>query len=266
MYLRPQLGAARGGTYYNQAPLSRRPRRRGLVGLSSITADDAAKQVMPTIQNKAGFGQSVYDGIVRSAAQGNFTEFNPTGCAGVKPLNAVLASTGGGLALKFAPAAFGAGPLVGGVVLAVGVIGSLFGMIFSHHAAAVAKERSVICAAVPAASDSLTAIDGAVQNGTFSPAAGIQGLNGVLASFTQTVQSILKMDSSHCNAACVWIKTLQAIVAKKTADYQDLAAAQSASPIGSASVTNVVQSIEQSTGLPPALLAAAAFGLLWYAL
>jgi hypothetical protein len=87
-------------------------------------------------------------------------------------------------------------------------------------------------------------------------------LSNLLSSFTSTVQSILKIDKSHCNAACVWIKTLTAIVAKKQADYADLAQAQAANPVGTA-VEQVTSSLG-ITGLPSWALPAAAFGILWW--
>jgi len=246
-------GAAGGGFS------ARRSRR--LHGLGSITADQAAQVAMPSssISKTAGFTQTVYDDIVAAANNGNFTDFNPSGCSGIKASGATIGLTvGGALALKFAAMTGPAAPFVA----LGGAVAELFGAIFGHHAAAVAKERSVICAAVPAASDSLTAIDQAVQSGTLTPAQGISGLQNLLSSFTQTVQSILKSNSSQCNAACVWVKMLTAIVAKKSADYQDLAAAQAANPVGSA-LTQVESSLGIS-GLPSWALPAGIFAALWF--
>jgi len=245
------------GTYSMQPAFSRR--RRRLSGLGSITPDQAAQTAMPlsSISKTAGFTQTDYNNIVSAAANGNFISFNPSGCSNMKPSGATLAATtavAGGLALKFAGATGPAAP----VVAAVGGALELFSAIFGHHAAAVAKEQSVICAAVPAASDTLTAIDQAVQNGTITPAQGSASLASLLSSFQQTVASIIKMNSSQCNAACIWVKQLKAIVAKKQADYADLAAQQAANPVGSA-----VTQIESSTGLPAWALAGGAFLLLW---
>jgi len=217
---------SRPNPYGQQFPV--RQRRRVRLRLGAITPDQAAQTAMPqsSISGKAGFTQAVYNGIVAAAQAGNFTNFNPSGCTGVKPSGATIAlTTGGSLALSIAPFTGPAAPFV-----AVGAgLAELFGAIFAGHSAAVAKERQVECAAVPAASDSLTAIDQAVQAGTITPQQASTGLDNLLSQFTQQVSSITKMDSSQCNAACVWIKTLTAIVAEKKSQYADLAAAASSS-------------------------------------
>src|SRR6266436_1495968 len=131
-------------------------------GLAAITADEAAQQAMPksAIRSTPGFTQTVYNDIVSAASGAQFVDWNQSQCSGsgVNMAKPVIATTVGGLALKFLPQAFAAGPIVGGVVLAVGALGSLFGIVFGHHAAAVAAERKVLCAAVPSANDTLSAI------------------------------------------------------------------------------------------------------------
>jgi hypothetical protein len=288
MYLSAQIVRPRGGTYQLGAALSRRPMLRRRLG--SITADQAAQTAMPlsSVRGTAGFTQTVYNDLVAAAQNGNFTNFNPSGCQGIQKSGAAIvaagASVAGGLVLKFS----GGNPVLLGVGAALEVGALIFGTMFAHHAAAVAKEQSVICAAVPAASDSLAAIDQAVQNGTITPQQGIDALNGLQSKFGQTVASILKMNSSQCNAACVWIKMLTAIVAKKSADYSDLAAQQASAaaaaqrsvqslppalqpvasallPVGTAVSTAIapVRTAIAAAGLPSWLLPAAGFFLLW---
>lgn len=217
------------------------PWERKLCGLRGISADDAASQVMPksTIRSTAGFRQADYNNIVQAAANGNFVSFNPSGCSGVTPSGARIVSTVGGLALTGLSAGFAAagvaasiaGPVTAGASLLVG----LFTSLFNHHAQAVKREQQTVCASVPAASDSLKAIDQAVQAGTISPEQGIEALQNLLSGFQQTVAPIIKSDSSHCNAACIWVKQLSAIVLKKSSDYQDLAAEQSAAALPASS-------------------------------
>jgi len=162
-----------------------------------------------------------------------------------------------GWALKGAPVY----TIVGGVVLAVGALGSLFGIVFGHHAAAVAAERKVLCAAVPSANDTLSAIYDAVGNGTMTPQQGQQALAGLLSQFAATVAPIIKSNSSQCNAACVWIKQLTAIVARQSSILQDTIDAAAKSPVSSAASS--ILSPFTSSGIPPWLLYAAGGVLLW---
>lgn len=242
--------------------------------MAGITADQAAQQAMPKseIRSTAGFTQAVYNDIVNAASTGNFSSFNPTQCGGISPSGAKIVNTVGGLALTGLATGLAvagvasaiAAPITMGASLLVG----LFSSIFSHHAAAVAKERQVICASVPAASDSLKAIDQAVKAGTITPGQGIDALNNLLSSFQQTVAPIIKMDSSHCNAACVWVKQLEAIVIKKSSDYQDLetVAAAAAQPVSgspsAAAVQNQGQLTQQLSSVPTWAWIAAAAGIL----
>jgi hypothetical protein len=265
MYLTPQSAPSSLAGYerstgvrrrsYVRAPERKRRRASALpttigsyIDLGAITPDAAAQQAMPqsAISKTPGFTQSVYDNILQAAQTGQFASFDPgTTCKGASFAKPVLTSTIGGLALKFGAYAGPAAPFV----LIAGGIATLFGAIFGHHAQAVAKERQVICAAVPAAQDSLSAIDGAVQNGTITPEQAQQALDSLLSSFTATVKAITKNSSSQCNAACTWIKQLTAIVALKKSQYADLATQQAANPVSSAA---------QSLGLPPLVLYAAA--------
>jgi len=260
-----------------QLPLAQKywePRRRthsrcpralptiGHYGLDAITADQAAQQAMPksAISSKAGFTQTVYNNIVSAADAGRFVSWDQSQCSksGVNMAKPVIATTVGGLALKFLPQAFAAGPIVGGVVLAVGALGSLFGIVFGHHAAAVAQERKVLCAAVPSANDTLSAIYDAVGNGTMTPQQGQQALAGLLSQFSATVAPIIKSNSSQCNAACVWVKQLTAIVARQSSILQDTIDAATKSPVSS-----IFSSASAGGGIPSWLLYAAGGVLLW---
>jgi hypothetical protein len=237
------------------------------VQLRGITAQQAAYQAMPqsSISSTAGFTQTVWNDIEAAAAKGNFTAFNPSGCSGIAPSGAKIVSVAGGLALTGLTTGLSiaqvattiAAPLTAGASVLVG----LFTMIFAHHAQKVQQEQQIVCASVPAASDSLTAIDQAVTSGTITPAQGITALQNLEQAFAQTVAPIIKMDSSHCNAACVWTKMLEAIVYKKSSDYQDLANAQAAAaapkPAPSAPtvvpmVTAPIQTVATASAAPTA--------------
>lgn len=207
--------------------------------LGAITAQDAAKQVFPNAPRSPnpGHNMDTFQHIVAAADAGliggsELAYSGPQyGCAGVSLVKPAIAKTVGGLALKFAPQAFAAGgPIAGAIVLAVAGISELFGAIFSHHAKAVAKERSVLCAAVPAANQSLELIYQMVASGQSSPADGMAALDSVLSGFRQAVAPIQHgadpTVSGECNAACELVSGLRAIVLKKKSEYQDLAAQQ----------------------------------------
>ncbi len=174
------------------------------------------------------------------------------------------------------------------ILLAAGgaaeLAGVIFGAIFGHHAAAVGREQSVLCAAVPAANDSLQVIDQAVQAGQFTPQQGMTALDNLASGFQSAVSPILKMNNSQCNAACVMIMAVRAVVNAKKQQYQSLIAQQVAAaqnlppallpiasalqPIASAlqpvaSALQPVQAAIASAGLPGWLLPAAGFFLLW---
>jgi hypothetical protein len=216
--------------------------------LRGMTAQEAAEQAMPqsTISSTAGFTQAVFNDIVAAAQSGNFSAFNPSGCSGISPSGASIVKTGSGLALagisagsSIAMAAGAIGAIAGaGITAGASVLVSLFISIYQHHAQKVAEEQQVVCASVPAASDSLTAIDQAVMNGTITPAQGIQALQSLQTNFEQTVQPILKMSSGSCNAACVWVKELEAIVIMKSSQYQDMETSATAAVTGTSATSS----------------------------
>lgn len=276
MYGSPQL--ARGS--YNLTPaLSPRraaQRRRRLALLSALTPEQAVEMVFPKakVGKSAGHNQAVRDLELQAVNAGYLINvqgqpaYTPGGvdCQGVSLTKPALMGTIGSLALSFAPKAFAAGPIVGGIVLAIGGISELFSAIFGHHAKAIAKERSTLCAAVPAANQTLQLIDQALQNGQAGPADAIQALDALINGFNAQVASIRKgsspTSSGECNAACVMASQLQAIVNYKKSVYQDLLSQPAASsPAGS--IVQNVQAAVASAGLPSWVLPAAAFFALW---
>ena len=215
-------------------------RRNGLgyVVLGAMTPDEAAQQAMPksSIRSTPGFTQAVYDDIVSAAQSGQFQAFNPAGCQGVSTGgNIKIIQSAGGLALNGTSMGLSAAGItsVAGIPLApftfgISAIIGLFPLFFAHHAAAVAKEQRIICAAVPAAQNYLQEIETAVQSGKATPEHGIQAMQSLLSDFQSTVAPIIKNDAHHCNAACVWVKELIAIVAYQNSVFADINAQQQA--------------------------------------
>lgn len=209
--------------------------------LGAITPQEAAEQVFPLakVRSGAGHNQGIRDGLVSAAEAGYLNAQLPAMCAGGRPPGMVapaLLNTASGVAMKFVGPAFAAGPIVGGIVLAGAALAKVFGIIFGHHAAAVKKEQSVLCAAVPAANDSLAVIDQAVASGQYTPDQAAAALDAVVSGFEQATSSIRKgadpMASGECNAACVWLSSLRTIVARKKSQLQDLRAQQAQSVPG----------------------------------
>jgi hypothetical protein len=272
MYLQPQLGSA--NAYRQGAPLARRHlrglRRRMSLGgyLGALTPDAATQTAMPTstISKTAGFTQAVYNDILASVQAGQITINLPSGCGSTPPQgglnNLKLASTASGLALtgasvgaSIAGASAAVAPFTLGISLAITGIVAIFSMILNHHAQAVAKEQAAECALVPAANNYLNIINQAVQNGTATPQQGIAALQSLLADFKSNINSIMKNNSSQCNAGCVIYKMLEAIVAYQTSVFQDMITQQTAAPASptasvTGAVTSSIASAAAATGIP----------------
>jgi hypothetical protein len=218
--------------------------------LAALTPQQAAEQAFPhsQVRSTPGFTQGIYDNIVAAAQSGQFVGFNPSGCGGVSAGgNIKIVQQASGLALTGVSMGLSASGVVAAATLAPFTLGisaviGLLPLFFSHHAAAVAKEQKIICAAVPAANNYLQQIDAAVAQGLATPQQGISAMQSLLSDFQSQVSSIIKSSSSACNAACVWVKELKAIVAEKVSQYQDRIAAQSstggAGPTTAATVTS----------------------------
>jgi hypothetical protein len=265
MYLAPQFARPRGGTYYLGTPLSRRPRTDLYVrslgflgqpinasGQAAVNASGAAGQIV------RGDGSAIY--VPGTADCAHKTSVG-------KALITAGASTAGGLLLKIGAAS--GNPIILAAGGAAELAGIVFGAIFGHHQAAVGREQNVLCSAVPAANDSFSVIDQAVQSGQFTPQQGIDALDRLAVGFQSAVQPILKMDSGHCNAACVMTMAMKAVVAAKKAAYSALAAQQQATQPGAApgapgaGPLAPVESAIAAAGLPSWVLPAAGFLVLY---
>lgn len=129
------------------------------------------------------------------------------------------------------------GTALGPFTLGISTLVGLFPLLFGHHAAAVKKEQSVLCSAVPAANNYLQLIDQAVQQRKITPQQAIAALQSLSSDFDQSVSSIRKMSGGSCNAACVMTEMLRGIVAYRQSQYQDLAAAAAVSSSASSGPT-----------------------------
>jgi hypothetical protein len=224
--------------------------------LGALTADQATEQVFPLakVTHTAGQTAAVRSGIVQSVNAGLIID--PSGqnayvpgtkdcaAAGGSAVggNVKLAQMAGGLALQginvaaavSTGVAAAIGTALGPLTMGISTLIGLFPLLLGHHAAAVKKEQSVLCAAVPAANNYLQIIDQAVQSGQITPQQGISALNSLYNDFIGNVSSIVKgsIGTGTCNAACVITGELHAIIIEKQSQYQDLAtaAAQTVTP------------------------------------
>lgn len=236
--------------------VSRTARRRRTLGVSihfpserfllgAITPDQAARTVFPNppASPNAGHNMATFDSIVAAAASGQMSpgyEPGSGGCAnvtlGAKAIITSGAKQAGGVLLKIGAAS--GNPIILAAGAAAEVASIVFSAIFGHHAKAVARERSILCAAVPAANQTLVAVDEAIASGQFTPQNGIDALTAMLGSFAQEVASIQHgadpTAKGECNAACVMLSQLRAIVARKVSSYEDMMAPPSSALPGAA--------------------------------
>lgn len=209
--------------------------------LGALTPTEAAEQIFPASRERSGPGHdaATYAEILASAAGGQIMDIGGAPayvsgegeCVGsTGASNLQLAQTASGLALTGTSIGLVAAGTVTAAALAPFTMGisaliGLFPMIFGHHSAAVRKENSVLCAAVPAANNYLSIIDQAVQSGAATPQDGIHALDSLESDFRSKVSSIIKGSdptSDKCNAACRMLSSLRAAVAMKKSQYQDL--------------------------------------------
>jgi len=260
--------------------------------MGSLAPIDAAKQIFPNAprSSSAGHNMATFNQMVAAAQAGQVVDASGgpayipgTGaCAGASLVKPTVANTAGGIALSFVPTAFAAGPVVGAIVLAGAAIAKVFGFIFGHHAAAIRKEQSILCAAVPAANQSLQIIDQALSSGQVTPQQAMDAIDSLVSGFRSAVAPIIHgadpTVSGECNAACVMLSELRAVALVKKSQYQDLADSQAkatANPVAAAiapissalepiigPVSSAVSKVSTSTGIPTWLLYTAAGVLL----
>jgi hypothetical protein len=138
-----------------------------------------------------------------------------------------LAATGA-VSTAFAAATFGLG---------VGV--AIFSIIHAHHAAAVSRERSLVCQLGAPANYALQLIEQAVNSGQMTPDVASKSLDRLYSDFvSKATGGPGGLQWNKCNALCVLAQILQAIIDKKKDRYAAMAAA-AAPQIVAASRPNV---------------------------
>jgi hypothetical protein len=197
--------------------------------LGAVPPDSTfADLVLPAsrVSSTAGFRPADRQNILSALVSEFIPVYSPCN-PNAGPSGSTIAQAFGQSVLKLATSPQGMatlGPAAPYVALG-GAITSLFGSIFGAHAAAVGREQAALCAAIPAANQFLQQVDQAFQSGQLSAGQAASLLDQVVQQYESGVAPIIKMTSSACNAACVYLRMLQAIAAKRKAQYADQAAA-----------------------------------------
>lgn len=235
----------------------------GLGVLDALTADQAVETIFPQAKVRGGAGHNaqVRSLMLQSVNAGQMLDpsgapgYSQSGdCAAAGTSGAAsklsLAAGAGGIGLQLvAKAGFIAAGPAGWIALGVSTIVGIFSTILNHHAQAVKKEQSILCSAVPAANNYLEIIDQGVSQGMATPQDAIRALDSLVMDFEGSVSGIIHgsdpTSSGECNAACVMLSQLRAIVAEKESMYQDMISAP-ASPVAR---PNTV--VSPGGGVPP---------------
>jgi hypothetical protein len=269
MYLMPQSGTVALAAY----PLP--PRRRSLPSRmrrvrSLLGAVDPAiqAQFFPRVTSTAGSKQVDLTNWTQAVESGYLPEYykkTPGDCgtpaSGKVSVPTIASSLVGSVLLKFGGAAGPAAPFVLAAGAALTVLGDVFGIFTGHHAAAVAREQTELCEFIPAVNSALQAVDSGISSGVLTSAQAKDSLDNILSAFQQNISNIRK----SCNAACVYVRMLDGIVAQRKENLVANPAPADAGPVSAATagVTSAVASAAASTGLPSWLFYAAGGLLLW---
>ena len=262
------------------------PNLRGLGAASSpstLSASDALQQAIALYGGKnlnpRDIQNPVWISAVEAVIEAAKLNDDPS-CATstVPPLN--LFSTASGLALTTATTTTGllsatgaiaasTGALLGAATMGVGLIVSVIGMIFQHHAQAVKRDLNFQCAAVPAVNNAFAVIASAVQNGSATPADAAQALPEIYSNYMSAGGASGSIsgpgsipgggtpinDSPYCNSNCEISIQLLAMVFYWQSQYQALAAQQAAAAAAAASSTTASQAATGSSAAASGLSA-----------
>lgn len=177
-----------------------------------------------------------------------------SGTSGVASKLSLAAGAGGiGLQLVAKAGLIAAGP-AGWIALGVSTIVGIFSTILNHHAQAVKKEQSILCSAVPAANNYLEIIAQGVSQGLATPQDAIRALDSLVSDFEAAVGPIIHgsdpTSGGECNAACVELSKLRAIVAEDESVYQDMISAASTTQMP-APIARPNTVVSPGGGVPP---------------
>jgi hypothetical protein len=275
MYLMPQSvqlqqGRARAarpplshlGTYRRPMPLSQARAYRTpaymLRGLGQIDPS-IQSQYFPKTSGTAGFTTTDltnWQTAVEAQQLPAYYEKTPGDCG--TPIKAavstpaIVSSAVGGALLKVGGATGPAAPFVLAAGAALEVLGDVFGIFSGAHSAAVAKEETELCQTVPAVNSALQAVQSGISGGFLTSAQAGQSLENILQAFQTNTANIMKMSGSSCNAACVYYRMLEGIVAQWKENLVANPAPADAGPASAAEagVSTEVSTLASSTGLP----------------
>jgi hypothetical protein len=166
-------------------------------------------------------------------------------CASQPASNMNLLAVGGGIALSAAGAAEGimvathvisavTGAIAGAATMGVGVLISVIAMIFEHHAAAVRRDLSFGCGALPAVNNSFAVINQAVRAGQTTPTAAAQALDHIYSQYQSSGGAAIN-DNPWCNSNCEMGVILKGMVLYWQSQYAAMAASAAASSTDTAS-------------------------------
>jgi hypothetical protein len=158
--------------------------------------------------------------------------------------NMNLLAVGGGIALSAGGAATGimvatnvisaaTGAIVGAATLGIGALISVISLIFQHHAAAVQRDLSFGCGALPAVNNAFAVINQAVHSGQTTPAAAAQALDQINTEYQSAGQGGAINNSPWCNSNCEMGVVLKGMVLYWQSQYQAMAAAAAPAPASS---------------------------------
>jgi hypothetical protein len=256
------------------APLYFNPTLRGCHSCMGFMGDDSAitpqAAMQQAIQESSGLKLNPRDFQNNTwlskaedqiaAGQFDIGWYSPS-CAGQAAPNLNLFSTASGLALGTTSAAVGvlgpsgaalipaaAVPVIGWVVAGVGAIVGLISAIFTHHAAAVKRDLSFGCSALPAVNNAFSVIAKAVQDGQIQPADAASALDQIYSEF-QSAGGAAINDSPWCNSNCEMGVVLQGMVIYWKAQYTAMAATQAV--VAASTSPTLTASDPSATGAEP---------------
>jgi hypothetical protein len=212
----------------------------------ALTSQDAMQKAIALYSgarlNPRDFKDSVWlNSAASQVSKGQIDVSGLSSCGQAPPLN--LFQSRSGLALGTTAAGVGilgsahliaaaAIPVVGAVIAGVSVLVSIIGAIFAHHAAAVKRDYSFACSAVPAVNNAFQVVNQALASGQTTPEAASAALDEIYSQFmsaggasspTSIPDSGTAINKSpFCNSNCETSVILKAMVLYWQSQYADI--------------------------------------------
>lgn len=239
--------------------LFRQPVRPAARNLGQTIDPSIQAQYFPKTSGTAGFTQTDLNDWTQAVEAGQLPAYyqkTPGDCgtpiAGKVSIPTVVLTTAGAGLLKAGAIPSPGSPFLLAAGAAAEVIGDVFGIFAGHHSASVAKEQTELCQIVPATNSALQAVQAGISEGVLTTQGATQAYANILQAYQSAVSGIIKQSSSSCNAACVYERMLNGIIAEQ----QELLVANPAPAdagavsAAEAGVTSEVATVAASTGLP----------------